>query len=166
MLPGRDPLRSVHPESFPALLRELSAVLLVTTYQAGKLVVLRADNGGLNTHFSRFDVPMGLALRGDRLAIGTALEIWFVNARFSGLCTRDLYNSCMPQRRPPFISVIAPEDRCHLDGLALVNDDRARIANSFVLPAEPLGLVPESNLRPVDVPRPQEVSRGSNPASK
>jgi hypothetical protein len=34
---------------------------LVTTYQAGKLVVVRADGDLLNTHFRVFPRPMGLA---------------------------------------------------------------------------------------------------------
>jgi uncharacterized protein (TIGR03032 family) len=50
--------------------------LLVTTYQAGKLVLLRSDRGVVNTHFRSFAKPMGLALHGNRLAIGTALEVW------------------------------------------------------------------------------------------
>src|SRR3954447_15252930 len=37
------PLRSQHTTNFPALLAELGVSLLVTTYQAGKLVLLRAD---------------------------------------------------------------------------------------------------------------------------
>ena len=35
------PLRAVHTPNFPALLRDLGASLLVTTYQAGKLVMVR-----------------------------------------------------------------------------------------------------------------------------
>jgi uncharacterized protein (TIGR03032 family) len=46
-------------------------------------------------------------------------ELWFVNTRFSCLATRsDLY-SFLPRWRPPFISALAPEDRCHLNGLCL-----------------------------------------------
>jgi uncharacterized protein (TIGR03032 family) len=70
------PLRSVHTSNFPELLRTLGLSVLVTTYQAGKLVVLRADGGVLNTHFRGFSVPMGLAVQPGRLAIGTSLEIW------------------------------------------------------------------------------------------
>lgn len=69
------PLRSVHTTSFPGFLEELGLALLVTTYQAGKLVMLRSNDGTLNTHFRGFSKPMGLACNGDRLAIGTALEI-------------------------------------------------------------------------------------------
>jgi hypothetical protein len=34
-------LRAVHTPNFPALLRQLGASLLVTTYQAGQLVMVR-----------------------------------------------------------------------------------------------------------------------------
>ena len=38
------PLRAVHTPNFPALLRQLGASLLVTTYQAGIQVASRAVN--------------------------------------------------------------------------------------------------------------------------
>ena len=46
-----DPLCSVHTNSFPEILHQIQASVMVTTYQAGKLVVLRNDAGVLNTHF-------------------------------------------------------------------------------------------------------------------
>ena len=70
------PLRSVHTSNFPALLDQLGVSVLVTTYQAGKLVILRSDGGVLNTHFRDFRQPMGLALAGHRLAVGTASHVW------------------------------------------------------------------------------------------
>src|SRR6202035_2966987 len=71
------PLRAVHTPNFPALLRQLGVSLLVTTYQAGKLVMVRDEGDHLNTHFRTFKAPMGLALadRGARLAIGTSLKV-------------------------------------------------------------------------------------------
>jgi hypothetical protein len=77
--PSAEPplLRSIHTTNFGPLLGELGVSLLVTTYQAGKLVVLRQNaQGALNTHFRSFGRPMGLAAAGDRLAVGTALEVW------------------------------------------------------------------------------------------
>src|SRR5262249_26857889 len=68
-------LRAVHTPNFPALLRRLRASLLVTTYQAGKLVMVRDEGDHLNTHFRSFQAPMGLALQGDRLAIGTSVQV-------------------------------------------------------------------------------------------
>ena len=53
-----------------------SARLLVTTYQAGKLVLVREEGDHLNTHFRTFQAPMGMALSGDRLAVGTRLQVW------------------------------------------------------------------------------------------
>jgi hypothetical protein len=68
------PLRAVHTSNFPGLLRQLGASLLVTTYQAGKLVMVRDEGDHLNTHFRGFQAPMGMALSGDRLAIGTQIQ--------------------------------------------------------------------------------------------
>src|SRR5438309_2627460 len=70
------PLRAVHTPNFPALLRQLGASLLVTTYQAGKLVMVRDEGDHLNTHFRAFPAPMGMALAGDRLALGTKMQVW------------------------------------------------------------------------------------------
>ena len=47
-------------------------------------------------------------------------ELWIVNTRFSCLCTLSNNFNFLPQWRPNFISAIAPEDRCHLNGLAMV----------------------------------------------
>ena len=70
------PLGSVHTASFPQALAEYAASVFVTTYQAGKLVVLRQADGVLNTHFRNFARPMGLAVRGERLAVGCAIDVW------------------------------------------------------------------------------------------
>src|SRR5215831_6488668 len=176
------PLRAGHTPHFPALLRQLGASLLVTTYQAGKLVMVRAQGDHLNTHYRAFPSPMGLALAdgGTRLAIGTTLqvwefrdvpgvarrlepagkhdacflprqshvtgnvlihemayghsplaprgrgaggegELWFVNTRFSCLATLDAESSFVPRWRPPFVTELEPSDRCHLNGLGMVD---------------------------------------------
>ncbi len=72
------PLCAAHTPNFPALLRRLGASLLVTTYQAGKLVMVRDEGDHLNTHYRSFQSPMGLALAdgGSKLAIGTTLQVW------------------------------------------------------------------------------------------
>jgi hypothetical protein len=61
----------VHTENFPLILAEIRSSLAVTTYQAGKLVFLRPQDGKLNTHFRAFDSPMGLAANHQILSIGT-----------------------------------------------------------------------------------------------
>ena len=57
-------------------MRQLGASLLVTTYQAGKLVMVRDEGDHSNTHFRGFQAPMGMALSGDRLAVGTKIQVW------------------------------------------------------------------------------------------
>ena len=46
-------------------------------------------------------------------------QLWFVNTLFSCVCTLHPHLSFLPQWKPSFISAMAPEDRCHLNGLAL-----------------------------------------------
>jgi uncharacterized protein (TIGR03032 family) len=159
------PFRYVHTPGFPALLEGLGASLLVSTYQAGKLVVVRAAHGRLSTLLRNFEQAMGLAVDSRRLAIGTRSIVWFlrnapdiapqlepagrhdscflprschvtgdvrvheiawggeglwlVNTRFSCLCTLHPDYSFVPGWRPPFVSALTAEDRCHLNGLAM-----------------------------------------------
>ncbi len=56
-------------------------------------------------------------------------ELWAVNTRFSCLCTLHPDYSLVPRWRPPFITALAAEDRCHLNGLALAPGAVGRIAN-------------------------------------
>ena len=48
-------------------------------------------------------------------------EFWIVNTRFSCLSALHPHYSFAPRWRPPFISALRPEDRCHLNGLAVAN---------------------------------------------
>ena len=61
--PAASAVADVHTTNFPALLREIGASLLVTTYQAGKLVMVRAEGDHLNTHFRAFPRPDGAGPR-------------------------------------------------------------------------------------------------------
>lgn len=45
-------------------------------------------------------------------------RVIFVNTKYSCLATLDLVHSFRPIWKPPFISRLAPEDRCHLNGVA------------------------------------------------
>lgn len=168
---GPEPLRSGFTSGFPDLLRGLGISLAVSTYQAGKLIFLRAQGEKLNTHFRVFNSPMGVAYQPEtgRFAVGTKTSVqefrnqpgvapkvdppgscdaafmprrtmhtgdiriheiawigerlWAANTRFSCLCTFDAENSFLPRWRPPFVSALAPEDRCHLNGLAVVDGE-------------------------------------------
>jgi uncharacterized protein (TIGR03032 family) len=171
--PTESPLRSIHTDSFAQLLQQLGVSVIVSTYQAGFLIVLRHDGMAVNTHFRRCERPMGLAASGSRLAVGAAREIvqfrnmadvaeriegpqphdacylprevhitgdidihemawgrlgddvtddelWLVNTRFSCLCTINRDHCFVPQWRPSFVSGLSPQDRCHLNGMAVI----------------------------------------------
>lgn len=64
--------------------------------------------------------------------------LWFVNTKFSCLCTQDLASSFVVEWRPPWISALAAEDRCHLNGLAMV-DGRPRFVTSLAQSDSPGG---------------------------
>jgi uncharacterized protein (TIGR03032 family) len=51
----------------------------------------------------------------------------FVNTRFNCLAAPDPRHSFRPVWRPPFISALVDEDRCHLNGLAMENGEPAYV---------------------------------------
>ncbi|HEX6372324.1 MAG TPA: TIGR03032 family protein [Longimicrobium sp.] len=170
--------RSVSSTSFNEILDHVQASLIVSTYQSGRIVLVRPrTDGALNTHFRAFGSPMGVAVGRRSLAIACAREVWdyrnqpdvaprldppgehdacffprnvhvtgdmrvhevaftgddelwAVNTQFSSLCTLDDTHSFVPRWRPRFVSDLAPEDRCHLNGLGMV-DGRPRFVTAF-----------------------------------
>ncbi|HUC84527.1 MAG TPA: TIGR03032 family protein [Candidatus Acidoferrales bacterium] len=65
-------------------------------------------------------------------------EFWIVNTLFSCLCALHPHYSFAPRWRPPFISALRPEDRCHLNGVAVV-DGQARYATALAETDAPSG---------------------------
>jgi len=49
-------------------------------------------------------------------------ELWLVATRFSCLATLSSDSSFVPRWKPTFVSALAAEDRCHLNGLCVVDD--------------------------------------------
>jgi len=76
-----------------------------------------------NKEFDRLYVPRNAQTTGDldihEIGIGHDDEVVFVNTKYSCLATLDAVNSFRPLWKPSFISKLAPEDRCHLNGLAM-----------------------------------------------
>jgi uncharacterized protein (TIGR03032 family) len=54
-------------------------------------------------------------------------ELWFVNTRFSCLCTRAQNFSFIPKWRPKFITALAGTDRCHLNGFCMIDGQPAYV---------------------------------------
>ncbi len=48
--------------------------------------------------------------------------LWGVNTLFSCLCTFDARHNFVPRWKPDFNSRLLPEDRCHLNGMAMGTD--------------------------------------------
>lgn len=153
--------------SFRVLLDQTNSSLLISTYQAGRLIMVRPTADGLNSHYRALQTPMGVAYDGRHLAVGTKAEVivfqnqpaltkrltppdahdgcfvvrrrhatgdirvhdlawaddglWVVNTRFSCLSTLDDQHSFVPRWRPSFVTQLAAEDRCHLNGLTVVD---------------------------------------------
>ena len=163
------PFRAVHSMGLPRLLERLGISLLVSTYQAGKLMAVRQVDGAIHTLLRAFERPMGIAVKGNRqFVLGTSKqlwdfrnapeiarqlrplghydacflprasfvtgdilghdlcwagdELWIVNTLFSCLCTLDFDHSFVPRWQPPFVSALVPQDRCHLNGLCVVDN--------------------------------------------
>ena len=159
---------SQHSASLVELLSKAKSSLVISTYKSGHVIFARAGNDKLDTHVFGFNRPMGMAVAGPRLAIGTGSTIetywnqanlaakvdpdqrhdavyvprsttqtgdvaihemeydadgrlWFVNTRFSCLATQDLTHSFEAAWIPEWITGLAGEDRCHLNGLAMVD---------------------------------------------
>jgi uncharacterized protein (TIGR03032 family) len=101
--PGASPapaaveFRYAQTESFAPLLQELSVSLLVSTYQANKLLTVRANRSGLSTLVRTFERPMGMAVDPHRLMLATRIAIWIMrNApdlapRIDPVCEHDAW---------------------------------------------------------------------------
>ena len=155
-----------YSSQLPALLEEWNICILLTTYQAGKLIIISSDNNQLTQTPISLKKPMGMALDGTKFAVACLDElrffsknehtapfvndqdhqydsiylqraiyqtgvldvhdlafgegmIWGVNTLFSCLSVFDINHSFRPKWKPPFISQLVPEDRCHLNGMVL-----------------------------------------------
>ena len=200
-------VRFEYSREFPSVLEHLRAALVVSTYQAGKLVVVGVHEGQLRFGFHSFDRVMGVAVGPRQVAVGTRRQIyflqashelspgvepagthdacwltrgsivtgnvhghelawghdglWLVNTLFSSLCTLHDGYSFVPRWRPPFITELADQDRCHLNGLAM-QDGRPRFVTAHAESNEPAGWRPTKATSGcvIDVPTGQTVARG------
>jgi uncharacterized protein (TIGR03032 family) len=165
-------------DGFVHWLSQQGGSLAITTYQAGKVVLVGWDGRQVTVLPRNFDKPMGLAVHEGRLALATRHEVllfanapllapdfletqrgrydalflprlsyftgdlnihdlafgkdglWVVNTRFCCLASVSTDYSFEPRWRPPFLTDTVPEDRCHLNGLAMV-DGRPRYVTAL-----------------------------------
>ncbi len=169
------PFHYTYSPTLPKLLWELRCTLVFSTYQAGKVIFIRATSPEtIEQHFLDFPRPMGLAVSDQRIAVATREEVvvltntsaeesaetrhldsvsligeaegtyvqektyfsgevdthdlawgkdglWAINTLLSSMALADNDSSFESQWRPSFISDVAPEDRCHLNSMAMVD---------------------------------------------
>ncbi len=98
-----------------------------TIYMSSLYQLWRFENalqpGQLHENYDRLYVPQMAYTTGDLdvhdIVVDDQGRIVFVNTLFSCLATTSDTHSFEPLWKPPFISKLAAEDRCHLNGLAL-----------------------------------------------
>jgi len=88
-------------------------------------------------------------------------ELWLVNTAFSCLCTLDDRHSFVPRWRPPFISGLAAEDRCHLNGMAMA-EGKPKFVTALAETDTPQGWRPKKVTSGclIDVASGETVARG------
>ena len=64
-----------YSQNMPQLLDELDVSLMLSTYQAGKIIVISSDGQRITQLLRDFDRPMGIALDGDMLALALRLNV-------------------------------------------------------------------------------------------
>jgi uncharacterized protein (TIGR03032 family) len=72
-------VRHEYTRNLPRILEHLGASLLVSTYQAGKLVAVGAGSGALELSYYNFEKAMGIAVRPGEVAVGARAAIWFLH---------------------------------------------------------------------------------------
>jgi uncharacterized protein (TIGR03032 family) len=82
-------------------------------------------NERANEHFDRVYIPRAAVTIGDidihEIAIDRYGRTIFVNTKYSCIATASQTHSFRPLWKPKFISKLAAEDRCHLNGLCMVD---------------------------------------------
>jgi uncharacterized protein (TIGR03032 family) len=194
-------------ENMVEILDQVRGSLLISTYQASRLVAVGVSQGMLNVTLHFYDRAMGVAVTADRIAVGAGpqiwllqsmpliaplleppgkfdgcfvtrsshvtaevhsheiaflgVELWFVNTLFSCLCTLQPTLSFLPRWKPPFISALAAQDRCHLNGLTMA-DGRPQYATALGQTDTPAGWRPgkASGGCLIDIPNNAVVASG------
>lgn len=98
-------------------------LLLATLFQIVKFSNMLAPDQRINNLFDACYVPREIHVTGELDAHDIGLlkdgRPVFVNTLFNCLATPSARHSFTPIWKPPFISKIVKEDRCHLNGLAM-----------------------------------------------
>ncbi len=96
-------------------------------YQLWRFENVLGSNEVIHGQFDKCYVPRNAQTIGDldihELGIRKNGKVVFVNTKYSCLAELSMTHSFKPIWKPDFISKLAPEDRCHLNGLAMVDGE-------------------------------------------
>ena len=124
--PGTDEKLAMHQAAYPQAMGVVGNAHRI--YLASHSQIIRLENvlgprQIANSKHDRVYVPRNFQTTGavDLHEIGVCADgkIVFINTKYSCLCEFSLTHSFRPIWKPNFISKLAPEDRCHLNGLAM-----------------------------------------------
>jgi uncharacterized protein (TIGR03032 family) len=117
---------SLHQQSFPramGLAVQSNRLFLGSLFQVWRLENTLAPHERANGDFDALYVPRNAQTTGDvdvhELGVDAGGRVIFVNTKFSCLATFSPRFGFKPLWKPSFISKLAAEDRCHLNGMAL-----------------------------------------------
>ncbi len=127
---GPDGKLALHEAQYPqamGIAGDNERIYLGTLTQVVRMEnVLAAGQTANNVH-DKVYVPRNMQTTGNidihELGIRQNGRLVFINTRYSCLCEPDIKHSFKPIWKPEFISKLAPEDRCHLNGLAMVDGE-------------------------------------------
>ena len=100
-------------------------IYLGSLYQLWRFENVLRSNEVIHGQYDKCYVPRNAQTIGDldihELGIRSNGKVVFVNTKYSCLAELSQTHSFKPIWKPKFVSKLAPEDRCHLNGLAMVD---------------------------------------------
>lgn len=122
---GYREVRFDYSADLPVILSTLHVSLLVSTYQAGKVVVVGTRDGKVTFEFHSLDRAMGIAVGPRRIALGARRQIYFLHANHelaSSLEPQGTHDACWMTRSSFFTGNIHSHELAWgTDGLWVVN---------------------------------------------
>ena len=125
---GADGKLALHEAVYPqamGVIGDGDRIYLGTLTQIVRMENVLNPSQRANEIHDKVYVPRNMQTTGNidihELGIKENGKIVFVNTRYSCLCEPSVTHSFKPVWKPEFISKLAAEDRCHLNGLAMVD---------------------------------------------
>ena len=125
---GADGKLSLHQAQYPqamGIVGDQHRLYLATRSPFVCLEIVLGPHERANQKHDKVYVPRNFQTAGavdlHEVGVKTDGKVVFVNTKFSCLSELSLTHSFKPIWKPPFVPKLAAEDRCHLNGLGMVN---------------------------------------------